>query len=999
MATMGAGVHKSELNWNTYQERQLDVLTELRNSFQTSLSLSKSSEMSLSRINTSLNDVAKSLSTIAGRLQSMFPDLQRTTQNYTNSMTEAANTIRSQQSTVKGFGDVLDIAAEAAKRHAESEDHLRQEMIRREEDKKRQEEEERERREEEKKFIEDRRITIKQLEREALSIMSSIGRIANNYSEASNNLIKFTGSGAAVRDYRSTAVGDIVAQLNRETGNYYSGTEAYAQMVSIANSAGIGSLDTLKELTRPVLLAQESIDVNISEMAKLLGRWSNRYTFNSASMESMINDIRGYTADNNASAEAALRNVAQLENWIAYTSKGDTAKMEEMSEAVTKGTAWLESMNVDTNRYTQYITKLLSGEALTDKGMNILLGGNVTSAYNLAQTGQFDQLYKLLFESEVSAWDKYMEGNLVKSQTAGAMGYDLTGLLDAYNAYGSEGYVGLDEFTIRKSTETAVEAVESKYVSFEDRVNNWLSQLYEKVAKIQEHLGFGLTDITAGILLVSQILSRGSGIGLGRGGGLGQLLGKIGGRGAAAGAGAAGSSAGSAILGGLGTVAVGAAGLGLAAKGGIDIYQDFNTGDVSGLTGLSAAGGAAGAIGAGLVLASNPIGWGVMLAGAGALAARELYEFATKVGSADGIAGEMKDAQESLNKNNLEYQNKLYNLSAMLDNEATQEQARQELIQLGIGTQEDNISALKDLTNAYIEASKKMTDEANAFLSKYGLENQQYASQMQSSLSTNLKAYGATDTEGTTQFMYSLLQSLESRRAGGESFDKDTQKLYDRLVKSLSDGSLTSSEINTIMRGKAFQHANLKPEDLMSAMKVLEQTGDVGAKISSNVNASLKDMTYYGSTSEIMEVANLVAGLNSGNLTDDEKRDYLARLTELDAGKFAEASELMTGFSYAKGTNYITRDQLAYLHAGESVTPARYNPAANMNELEYLRKESEEYKRDKEEKSNKYLSDLIDVMKDTKALLVEWKRDNAKEQQKTRYENKFNTRNAVTNPR
>ena len=1001
MPQMSAGVHKSELNWSTYQEKQLDVLTELRNSFQASLSLSKSSEQSLSRIHTSLSDVAKSLSIIASSLSGKFPQAINDT---TKSLVLQSDTINRNTTLIGLHGESLMSNTKALEEVTEAtrarEDALADEYAKRQE--------------EEKRLLQERQATIKQIGREALAIMDKIGRVANKYSETSNNLVKFTGSALDVSEYRDSMIHGIVAQLNKETGYFYSGTEAYAQMASIANSAGIGNLEDLKEMTRPLLLAQEAIDVNISDMAKLLGRWSNRYTFNSSNMETMIDDIRGYTSNNNASAEAALQNITKLESWIAYTSRGDTDKMNSMSEAITKGTAWLESMNVDTARYTDYITKLLSGEALSDKQMNILLGENMNAAYGLAQSGNFDQLYKILFESEVSAWNRYMEGTNVKAQVSDALMYDFSGILDAKNAYESAGYTSLEDFVLTKSSETAVDAVEGKYVSLEDKLGNWLTTIIEHLAGLQETLGFGLTDVVAAIGYISGAISIAKGLGIGA---------KV--AGSAAGAGGGGLSA---LFSGIGG---GATGTGM-----LTGASTAEIGTIGGAGGFMHGGFSA------LSAALPSIGSVAAVAGPFALLgilAYQTYKGITTYGTANGIEESLKEARDSLNKQNVEKKIALSELKTNISNEKDLEKARADLINSGILNEKDverartlNKEGLEKLTQSYIDASDRINTKSNEMLTKYGADNVQSAKEVQGAfyrnieqsamsssnplkslwkgLSNPLSAIGSTidvlthpeslsygDNSEYTQAQLAYINTALSQKT---NLTKDEEKFYNYLSKSY-DVNSASYNIDKLSRkgftGTKLQNLNIDPDILLGSVEYANNVVGTETNYTKSITESAsKYRKNIDKIAPLLGEAAYIETVDDAIKVLDELKKYGA--TSKD---YPEMKQLMTEFGitgYAKGANLIPRDQLAYLHAGEAVTPAKYNPANNMNELEYLRKESKESIKVSETKYTTYLIDMISAIKETKELLEKWKTENTNNSRRSSVNSKFSSVSAITNP-
>lgn len=100
-----------------------------------------------------------------------------------------------------------------------------------------------------------------------------------------------------------------------------------------------------------------------------------------------------------------------------------------------------------------------------------------------------------------------------------------------------------------------------------------------------------------------------------------------------------------------------------------------------------------------------------------------------------------------------------------------------------------------------------------------------------------------------------------------------------------------------------------------------------------------------------------------GKVSFDEMGDYSEYLYSYQRGEIPY---------YEQGTNYVPHDQLAYLHEGEAVTPAEYNPAANINELERLKSQEAEV----QEGTLTSLKEVASAVKAIQDFLEFWRQDN-----------------------
>lgn len=523
-------VFKQELSWSTYQDKQLKTLESIERSFSTSLKTS-------TLVRDSLSSIARAVDIIATELNKNFrSSVQGAADTFTRSANNMAGSMSRQAVIYDQHGNVLQRVTSATEEYNRALD----EAITAERKRLQEEEEARKKQEQDvEEFGEN-------LKHKFMEILDSLGKSADNYSTLTNSLMQYTGlDKESAQDFRSDLVHGIVADLNSETGYHYNAQEVYSQMIAIANQSSIGSAKTLKEITRPVMLAVESMDIHMGDLSTLLGRWHTRYNFSSVAMESMVDDIRSSSAGNQASAQATLENIMKLDNWMAFYSGGDTETLNKMTEEISNASAWLESMGVDTSRYTDYLADIASGSAATNTQLVSILGKSgmtAMDAQELFAQGELSKIYEALFQGEVAMLDQIKSNGSLYGQSADAYGLDINNILDASNAAYSDNYKSLEEFIRDIDPTTAVESVEKQYVSATDKTNNLLSGISTILSNWQESWGVGLSDalkvitiglgVTGGAAGLASIVKGSSGI-LGK---IGSLIG-LGGSGAAAGAG------------------------------------------------------------------------------------------------------------------------------------------------------------------------------------------------------------------------------------------------------------------------------------------------------------------------------------------------------------------------------------------------------------------------------------------------------------------------------
>lgn len=825
----------------------------------------------------------------------------------------------------------------------------------------------------------------------------NLGTNIDRVSEVNNQMIRLSGqSGEAVRDFKDEIM-SIVSDLNKTTGGAYNPQDSYERIVSM--SQGVTSnLEAIEEMSRPLLLTYESLDVNINNVAELFNRFYTRYTFSSSHMESIMDEIRGNTAGNSADAEATIRNIESLENWINYYAGNDNDLRNELLGKVSHYSSWLESMNLDSSAFTGYLNTAAYGDwSKNPELINILSrsGIGASQATDMARSGQYEELTQAImdgiYDIMQNTKDSYALGQALDNY-----GIDRDLALEVWNTKNSNGYVGLDEFMQSLPNEEDISSsmekiVEDKYVSAADKANNWLSQIYSKLANIQETLGFGISDIAGAFYLLSGLSGLGRGLFSGRGTagsagtGAGGILGTTGIVGALerGGLNVLGNpqhlATGSAVATGLATTAGVAAGVGLGAYGLYSGYQNFKEGE-TGYGTANMIGGGLGLVGAGALGASllgvgaanvwNPVGWGSLIAGAAVIGITKAIE-STDIGSSDAVERAYNEVAQSVQRQAKEHENALILIQNGLENNVELEKLRTDLINTGLLSEEtaqslletkteDLRGVLEEMTQSYREAVSAWSAETQALLNENKKEDIAYAAQLHGGLEELLQEWndsgrltkGSEELSAVENLMFELYQSLDARSANGEDFDKDTEKIYKTMTKAFKDGILSTKEANSIIDAglfnTAFQNANFSPEELMRATSIMAATNSAGKGAYDLITRGLGE--YHG---------------NVENIPADVAARY--------------------GLSgYAEGSNYIERDQLALVHEGEAVVPKRFNPAVFTQE--YLKEATKllsenQSNIDKDicksndylDESNNHMLEFISEMKEIKSYLREWK--------------------------
>lgn len=778
--------------------------------------------------------------------------------------------------------------------------------------------------------------------------LDKLGREVDNFSAASNQMIRLSGMrGDTVREFRSEIM-STVKDMNMEMGSIFSPQESYKQIISI--SQGVTSnLEALEEMTRPLLLTQETLDVNINSIADLFNRFYTRYSFSSENMESVLDEIRGNTAGNSANAEATLQNIKSLENWINVIAGNDNQKREDMIAEISHYTSWLESMNIDSAPYTKYLEAIAYGDWGENKELlNIFSRQGVTGtqAQDMARNGQWQDLTIMMTEGM-----RDMISTVQDSRSLGKaldnLGIDRSTAMANWTTLDSAGFVSFEDFLKENDANnkaSAAELVEDKYVSAADKTNNWLEQIYSKIASIQEHIGIGVSDLAIGAFLASRLGMGGVGAGGSLiGGALTRGANTVGANLAVGAVPVVGNMASTNLALGAGIAGAGA-GIGLGIYNGIQA-KDLMSEGLYGAGTLSALGSVAGGVGAGaLALGAGPVGWIALLGSGVAALMSKWVENATEFsGNAKVVETQIQDIGKSLQDENKQRLADISDLSYRFSQESDIDKQRLLLEQSNLFDHEDlygkNTDQLRDLIDSYKDAVSAMDEVTEGVLD---LAETYYKEQQNIQQKDFIKALRGENLSGDQmKDIASLLQTSVT--------DEDLQK---KFTKYLSDDKVTKSEFNDLLYGgknSLFDKVNMTDKSLdVSGMS--QVAGYLGWDM---------DFVSSDNAGEVVRLYNDFA-----NATSDAARDRAWEAIK-DSGLEDQIRNIygnqLSVYGYSDGTNYIPKTQLALLHEGEAVVPKKYNPAANAFETE---------------KTTEYVKSLVEELRDIKEFLAEWKIDN-----------------------
>lgn len=353
---------------------------------------------------------------------------------------------------------------------------------------------------------------------------------ANGFTELMNQTIQMTG---ATREESQQFRRDIVSQvgdLNEDIGNKLNSREVLSSMIAISNQTSISNRETLEEIMTPMVLAQETMDVNIGEFSKLAARFYTRYDFTSGNLEDLVDHMRNSTKDKDVSEQLLVEALDRTEDRIAILAQGDKDLMQKMNESLATGVAWAGSNYLDPNVFVDDIYRLMSPNVVERNEVAHRYGAHTTELQELVNSGNSAEAMARM--AEIIAG--------YSSTQASALGIDTDTYerIKASELFG--GLTTLEEYLASiEESQTARESLDDKFISIGDQINNALTDIGSYLSTVQETLGVGFDDV-AGMLYIwksmnlssifSGVLSKaglsmtGTGVATGLAGTLGKFL-------------------------------------------------------------------------------------------------------------------------------------------------------------------------------------------------------------------------------------------------------------------------------------------------------------------------------------------------------------------------------------------------------------------------------------------------------------------------------------------
>lgn len=485
--------------------------------------------------------------------------------------------------------------------------------------------------------------------------------------------------------------------------------------------------------------------------------------------------------------------------------------------------------------------------------------------------------------------------------------------------------------------------------TFKEAYPDWYSFL-ETIAKGITTL-IGLWAADKAVSGISNLLGGGgSSAGGGILKGVGSKVGSVASKGASAVGGGLSKLGGGLATGSTGTVASGLAVTGgalaggaMAVKGGMDVYNDFKSGDVNAGTAMSGVGAVGGAVGAGALLAlgaSNPVGWVALAIGGIALAGREIYDLATQTGDiSDELEKQTDSRVRNLEQQNKEEEKNLEVFKGQLEQEQDIDKQKKMLAEAGIASEEElqdeqynNREALIELTKQYIESAKQLNEqETDAFKELEKIQNEQQndiSKKMFEILDKNYKDMTDEDKAAAGDFAREYYENLQEKASAG-TLSEDEEWRYNKINEAISKGDIdlyddnfTSKELDFVMH----KGSNSTSNDIVRSM-LADQDFVTSLTGNESVRNSLGTGIY--GRMDTAQVAQLITeAANAENETEarnalDSMKELGATLDNIGENNKKTIQDVMTkwGFeSFSKGTDYIPYDGYpALLHEGESV--------------------------------------------------------------------------------
>lgn len=397
---------------------------------------------------------------------------------------------------------------------------------------------------------------------------------ANEWTRMYNDTIKYIGTDRAESQQFRKDILSITDDLNADIGSLGDfGAKMDPQkvmdtMLSIAHSTDISDVDTLKALTKPILLAQETTNLNTAELAKISNRFYNRYDFTSAALENMVDNVRNLTEGQNINEDSLVAFADKVAAYY-YHNGYQGEDLEKAINSAMKESAMLQANNIDVTEFEKFFELALSNTVEADTTLSLVLGQYKDQFVKAVRSGDGAGMEWLKILSSYAD-----NPNMLNAGRIGELG----GEIDLYAAEKAlsdlEKGEGVSYEDLMKENATATERLEDKFVSIGDQVKNDMHNITGILSTIQETTGVGMSDIA--LLLAT----------------MGNVKTLLGDRGIAGilGGGVSAAGGGTSILASLGKAgAIGLAVAGVAAVAGsiYETYKDVNADKIAAAGDLS----------------------------------------------------------------------------------------------------------------------------------------------------------------------------------------------------------------------------------------------------------------------------------------------------------------------------------------------------------------------------------------------------------------------------
>lgn len=369
---------------------------------------------------------------------------------------------------------------------------------------------------------------------------------------------------------------------------------------------------------------------------------------------------------------------------------------------------------------------------------------------------------------------------------------------------------------------------------------------------------------------------------------------------------------------------------------------------------LAVAGAAGGAIGAGMLLASNPVGWAVLAAGGIVLLSKAAYDHANRL---SGLAKQYEEHGEELKtafhdeqserlkesaylketiknaKDDKEAQNAVIN-AGLLDEKSARDMTSEELYNL-VGALIDTEASITALGDAAIDAKTKVAKE----------EAQTQTKDVLDKTYNNIKSLLGSDNvvkEGEKE--YAQIKAMFEGMADSITDDKQKELMKEQLGTMFGEGEFDLAELDVLMdkggNWRSLLHTTIdrKRNFYDYAMDVNDANAYLGL-IEGNGSYDLKDVSIAQDTASISATLDKYYNDFSNSNNDKTKEMYAKRFESTWINKvksndnyyeylkpqYKDIAEEMNINNYRAGSSYIQYDQIAQLHAKERVLTAEQN--------------------------------------------------------------------------